>query len=58
MLNWNEKTNKYLPYVANYKVNLVTLDDLEEDNFHTGLRELIGILKRREDKEAIVTRVY
>ena len=55
MLNWNEKTNKYLPYVANYKVNLVTLDDLEEDNFHTGLRELIGILKRREDKEAMAT---
>ena len=53
MLNWNEKTNKYLPYVANYKVNLVTLDDLEEDYFQTGLRELIGILKRREDKEAM-----
>ena len=53
MLNWNEKTNKYLPYVANYKVNLVTPEDLDENYFKTGLRELIGILKRREDKESM-----
>ena len=36
---------------ANYQMNVVCLEDLNEDNFKNGLRELIGLMKRRGDKE-------
>ncbi len=37
--------------MMNYQMNVVCLEDLNEDDFKTGLRELIGLMKRRGDKE-------
>ena len=53
MLNWNEKTEKYKQWVENYHMNLVALEAMQEENFHTGLRELVGVLKRSEDKNTL-----
>ena len=38
-------------YVANYKMHVVCLCDLEEEKFETGLRELIATMKRRNSKK-------
>ena len=40
-------------YTANYRINLVTLADLQEERFETGLREVIGMMKRGRDKDAM-----
>jgi len=53
MLNWNQENQKYKPFVCNFRINLVTLQDISEEKFRTGLRELIGIMKRSEDKNAM-----
>ena len=37
------------PYVANYRMNLVTMRELKEETFRTSLRELVGVMKRSED---------
>ncbi len=37
---------------ANYRMNVVCVEELEETRFRTGLRELVGLLKRRGNKEA------
>jgi len=52
MLNWNQENEKYKPFVGNYHMNLVNLKDISEEKFKTGLRELIGVMKRSEDKAA------
>lgn len=39
--------------LVNYQIHVVCLDDLKEENFRTGLRELIGLMKRRDDKIAM-----
>lgn len=36
---------------ANYQINVINLTDLNENLFKTGLRELIGMIKRKNDKE-------
>ena len=38
--------------VADYRMNVVCLEDLQEENFETGLREMIALMKRRKDKAA------
>lgn len=38
---------------ANYRIHVICLDELKEENFKTGLRELIGMMKRRDDKAAM-----
>lgn len=38
---------------ADYKMNLVTLDSLDETLFETGLRELVGVMKRSNDKQKL-----
>ena len=44
--------NEYLrSMTANYKMNIITPEDLNEDNFRTNLREVIGMLKRRDSKK-------
>ena len=37
------------PYVANYRMNLVIMQELKEETFRTSLRELVGVMKRSED---------
>lgn len=37
--------------LMNYKLRIINLTDLDENNFETGLRELIGMMKRRNSKE-------
>lgn len=39
--------------LVDYRIHVVCLEDLKEENFKTGLRELIGLMKRREDKAAM-----
>lgn len=39
--------------LPDYRMNLVCLQDLPEESFQTGLRDLIALLKRREDKKAM-----
>ena len=53
MLELNEENNEYKHLVADYHINLVKVEDLDETLFQTGLRELIGFLKRRNDKEGL-----
>ncbi|MDO4332480.1 MAG: Rpn family recombination-promoting nuclease/putative transposase [Eubacteriales bacterium] len=36
---------------TDYRMRVVNLEDLKEEYFETGLRELIGMMKRRESKE-------
>ena len=51
MLNFEGENESFKAYTANYRMNLVTLPDMEETCFKTGLRELVGMMKRSEDKE-------
>ena len=37
MLQLDESNIKYLPYIPNYKMNLILLSDLDETKFRTGL---------------------
>ena len=53
MLEWNHKNQVYTPYIADYKMNLIVLNELDEDIFETGLRDLIGIMKRSKSKEGL-----
>lgn len=39
--------------LMDHKVRIIHLADLDEENFETGLRELIGMMKRRGNKDAI-----
>lgn len=39
--------------LENYRLHVVCLDELAEENFQTGLRELIALMKRRDDKAAM-----
>ncbi len=43
----------YKEFITNYQMNLVTLQDIKEENFKTGLRQLLGVMKRSEDKNAL-----
>ena len=53
MLDFGKKNEIFKQYISDYHINLVTAKDLEEKNFQTGIRELIGFLKRRESKEEL-----
>lgn len=53
MLEFGKKNEIFKQYISDYHINLVTAKDLEEKNFRTGIRELIGFLKRRESKEEL-----
>ena len=37
-------------YTPNYKINVISVEELDEMKFQTGLRELIGMMKCRQDK--------
>ena len=53
MLNFEKKSEIFRRYIPDYHMNLVTLNDLREEDFHTGLREFIGFLKRSQNKEEL-----
>ncbi len=53
MLEWNHKNNVYKPYIADYKLNLILLNELDEDVFETGLKDLIGIMKHSKSKKEL-----
>lgn len=53
MLNWDKENEIFRRYIADYHINLVTLSELEEENFRTGVRELVGFLKRRKSKREL-----
>ena len=53
MLDFSEENAKYKAFAADYKMNLVTLDSLDETLFETGLRELAGVMKRNDDKQKL-----
>ena len=55
MLDLNQENEEFIKYVADYKMNLVTLQDMKEEVFRTGLREVTGIMKRSEDKEELIS---
>ena len=40
-------------YLENYRIHVVNLAEQEEERFQTGLRELVGMLKRKDDPEAM-----
>lgn len=50
MLDLEGENSSFKAYVADYKMNLITLEDMQEEKCETGLRDLIGFLKCREDK--------
>ena len=53
MLSLGKENEIFGQYISDYHINLITLKELEEENFQTGVRELVGILKRRKSKEAL-----
>lgn len=54
MIDLEKENNIFLPYVADYKVNLVTLADLNENKFTTGFRELVGFMKRIQNRDELM----
>lgn len=40
--------------LMNYRMRVICLDELKEKNFRTGLRELFGLMKRRDSKNAMI----
>lgn len=53
MLELNKDSSAYLPYIPDYKMNLISLDSLNERKFQTGLRELFGIMKHSSNKNKL-----
>lgn len=53
MLNTDGMDQTLQKLLADYQIHVICLEDLDEANFRTGLRELIGLMKRRDDKTAM-----
>lgn len=53
MLELNKENSEYLPYIPDYKMNLISLDNLDEKQFKTGLRDLFGIMKHSGNKKEL-----
>lgn len=54
MLELNGENKAYEHLIADYRINLVRVEKLDETLFRTGLRELIGFLKHRNSKEGMM----
>ena len=52
MLNFEGENEMFREYTANYRMNLYTLEDLKEEHFTTGLRDVVAMMKRADNKEA------
>ena len=53
MLEWNHENHAYKKYIADYKMNLILLNELDETTFETGLRDLIGMMKHSSSKKSL-----
>ena len=53
MLHTEGMDETLLSLTGNYRLYIVNLSELEESVFRTGLRELVGLMKRRDDREAM-----
>lgn len=53
MLNLDQDSERYREWISNYSLNLVTLPEIREERLHTGLRELVGVMKRSADKQEL-----
>ncbi len=51
MLDMNGMDETLKAMHMNYRLHVINLTELKEENFETGLRELVGMMKRRDDKE-------
>ncbi len=54
MLEFNKENKTFKRFVADYHINLFKAEDLDENMFETGLHELIGFLKHRNDKQGLI----
>lgn len=53
MMNMAELDSEYQTMLENYRVSVYSLNDLQEENYETSLREIIAVFKRSKDKEAM-----
>lgn len=51
MLDFSGENEILKEYTSNYRANIIPLQELDENNFRTGLRELIGVMRRRDDEK-------
>ena len=54
MLQSKQISSEYKKWINGYPLHLVVLQDLKEELFQTGLRELIGVMKRSSDVKELV----
>uniref|UniRef100_UPI004057014C hypothetical protein n=1 Tax=Acetatifactor sp. TaxID=1872090 RepID=UPI004057014C len=54
MLNSKYIDTEYGKWISGYPLHVIVLQDLQEEYFKTGLRELIGVMKRSSDSEALL----
>lgn len=54
MLDLEKENQIFEPFVADYKMNLVTFDKLDESKFATGFRELAGFMKRIQNRDELM----
>lgn len=54
MLELNSNNQTYKRFAANYHMNLIRPEDLDEALFETGLHELIGFLKHQNNKQELI----
>lgn len=54
MLELDVYNQTYKRFISDYHINLIKVEDLDENMFETGLHELIGFLKHRNDKQGLV----
>ena len=54
MLELDKENKTYKRLVADYHMNLIRAEDLDETLFETGIRELVGFLKRQGDKKELM----
>ena len=54
MLELDKENKTYKRLVADYHMNLIRAEDLDETLFETGMQELVGFLKRQGDKKELM----
>ena len=54
MLKLEQIETECREWIVGYPLHIITLQELNEEKFQTGLRELIGVMKRSSDKEALL----
>lgn len=54
MLKSDQIDAEYRKWIVGYPLHIIILQNLNEECFQTGLRELIGVMKRSADKKALL----